>query len=90
MSDAPLRFEGHDSAVIGVIERCGQTPMLVYDYRLLVKSLQAQGLDELEAEEWIAFNMEGGWLGEGTPGILRRGTADEVREWLDLEDWLAP
>jgi hypothetical protein len=78
----PLVFDGCDKAVIGYISRCGQVPMVVYDWSKLVRVFEKQGMSNDEAIEWVSFNCEGGWLGPGTPGILHRGNADFVQEEL--------
>lgn len=79
----PLLFTGCDKAIIGYISRCGQVPMVVYDWNKLVRSFERQGMSHDEAQEWITFNCEGAWLGEGTPGILHRGNADDVMEAIE-------
>ena len=65
----------YDQAFVGVVRRCGQVPVLVYDRELLVEALMGMGNTHLEAIEWIDFNIEGCWIGDGTPGVL-----DKVQE----------
>lgn len=79
----PLLFDGCDKAIIGYIGRCGQVPMVVYDWTKLVRVFEKQGMTNEEADEWVAFNCEGAWLGPGTPGILHRGNAEAVREAIE-------
>ena len=81
----PLWITGADDAVIGTIERCGQTPLVVYDYEKLCAHFERDGMTEDDAVEWISFNVEGAWMGQGTPAILIRGDADDVRERLECE-----
>jgi hypothetical protein len=40
------------------------------------------GMTEEEAHEWVSFNIEGAWVGKGTPAVMYRGDADEAREAL--------
>lgn len=82
MSDKTLTIDGCDDAVIGCIMRCGQVPIVVYDRAKLVECFVGQGMSDEEADEWVAFNIEGAWLGEGTPGILIAGSHDDVQEML--------
>jgi len=79
----PLLLDGCDKAIIGYISRCGQVPMVVYDWARLVRVFERQGMTYEEADEWVAFNCEAAWLGDGTPGILHRGDADTVREAIE-------
>jgi len=81
-NDKTLFFDGCDSAIVGFISRCGQVPVVVYGYRELVRVFERQGMTSDEAEEWVAFNCEGAWVGEGTPGILHRARAATVRETI--------
>ena len=65
----------YDQALVGVVRRCGQHPVLVYDRELLVEALIGMGHSHPEAMEWIDHNIEGCWVGDGTPGVL-----DKVQE----------
>ena len=77
-----LFFDGCDSAIVGLISRCGQVPMVVYGYYELLLVFERQGMTSDEAAEWVSFNCEGAWVGDGTPGILHRANATVVREEL--------
>jgi hypothetical protein len=79
----PKLFDGCDAAVIGYISRCGQVPMVVYEWNRLVRVFQKQGMSHEEAEEWVAFNCECAWVGNGTPGILHKGNVDDVKEAIE-------
>ena len=79
-----LFIDDADYAVIGCIERCGQTPIVIYDYDKLVTHFCSQGMTYCEAEEWVQVNIVGAWVGEGTPGVLFSRSADEIREGLGL------
>ena len=67
-----------DNAILGYYQRCGEDPVVVYDYDLLVKHFVKQGMSDDEAEEWVNFNILGAWVGPGTPAILFRATRDEI------------
>lgn len=65
-----------DEAILGVVERCGKEPYIVYSEEKLIEILESQGMDHEEAVEYFEFNMAGAWMGEGTPGFVS-----------DLERW---
>lgn len=80
--DQTLLLTGIDAAVVGWIHRCGDVPVVIYDRAKVVKHFVKQGMTTDEANEWVSYNIEGAWVGKGTPGILNRGNADKVREVL--------
>jgi hypothetical protein len=68
-----LVMTGFDDCVIGVLERYGMQPVVVYDKETVIHQLIAEGCDSLEgALEYYEFNQLGGWHGEKTPGFLVR------------------
>lgn len=77
IDEGAMLFDGFDDAIIGVFERCGQPVVVAYDYEKCVQALVSQGLTEEEAEEHMSFNVEGGWLGDRTPAVVRRLHAEE-------------
>ena len=80
-------YNGFDGAVIGVGHRCGQPPVVVYDYDRIVKVLVERDLLTLEeAVEWIEHNMVGGWIGDRTPIVMNRMyRAPRRRRTVDAE-----
>ena len=73
MEDDVLLADGLDDAFLGVAHRGGGPPVAVYDYAACVAVLQRdQGWDEEGAEEWMAFNVAGAYVGPQTPFFLRR------------------
>lgn len=71
--DDILQIDGYDSAIIGVGERCGQVPVLVYDGAKIMEMLLLD-MDEDDAHEWYDFNIAGAWLGNNTPLLVTRWT----------------
>ena len=67
-----LTIPGGDAALIGVCCRCGQRPFAVYDFDKLVEVLMESGATREQVREYIAFNIEGAWVGDYTPAIIRR------------------
>jgi hypothetical protein len=75
--DPDLLFaDGFDDAMIGVVRRSGQPPVVVYDRDVCITVLMTQGMTRDEAEEHFAFNTEGAWVGDRTPAFLVR-----AEEW---------
>jgi len=72
-----LEPESLDSALIGWFSRCGQPPVAVYSWDLLVEALEVELGDYGAAVEWIDFNIEGAWLGERTPAIMHRPETED-------------
>ena len=68
--DETLKIPGKDAAVIGWFQRCGQVPVVVYDFARLVEEFQKDGMTQDEAVEWGVINIEGAWVGQGTPAVL--------------------
>mgnify|MGYP001009893774 FL=1 len=75
--ESVLLADGFDDAAIGVVERCGQPPIVVYDYEKCADILvDRDGMLLEEAEEYLDFNSVCAWAGEGTPGWLMLKFAD--------------
>jgi hypothetical protein len=63
----------YDSCIVGVVERCGREPHVLYDAEACIAALAAQeGWDHESASEWFYFNTAGAWVGPYTPGFLHR------------------
>lgn len=79
-----LKADGFEDCAIGVVERCGMHPVLVYDMEKIVKKMMKRdGMSHEEAQEYFDFNIGGAYMGEGTPMFLvakinKNNTLDEV------------
>ena len=68
-----LVMTGYDDCVIGVLERYGREPIVLYDKKKVIEQLIEEGCDDYEgAVEYYEFNQLGGYHGEKTPGFLVR------------------
>lgn len=68
-----LLADGFEDAFVGIARRCGQPSLAVYDCDLCVRVLmERDGMDELEAWEYLEFNSVGAWAGEHTPVWLNK------------------
>mgnify|MGYP003111639308 FL=1 len=71
-----LLADGFDRALVGVAGRCGMAALAVYDRDKCIEILMEEGMDWPEAEEYFCFNVEGAYLGEGTPLFAVLSTPD--------------
>ena len=78
----PLKIDDCDDAIIGIASRCGQVPLLVYDRSKLVQCFVDQGMSVDDADEWVSFNVEGAWMGEGTPIIFNQMSPEESLDFI--------
>jgi len=69
-------MEGYDDCVIGVLERFGTEPVILYDRDRVIDKLIADGLTPEEAVEFYEYNQLGSWVGDRTPGFLVRLPTD--------------
>tara|TARA_R100000353_G_scaffold7127_2_gene9058 strand:+ start:725 stop:964 length:240 start_codon:yes stop_codon:yes gene_type:complete len=76
-----LKWNGFDSAVIGVGERNNTDSMIVYDYNKMVNVLMTRdGMTYEEAGEYIDFNIVGSWIGDTTPIIVNKKSMKQIEE----------
>ena len=68
-----LVMDGYDDCVVGILERYGMEPVVLYDKEKVIQKLVDEGCDSYEgALEYYEHNQLGGWHGEKTPGFLVR------------------
>ena len=68
-----LKIDGHDNAILGpacIWRSNTQVDVLVYDAEIIRENLMKEGMDSEEAREFIEFNIEGAYVGEGTPVLV--------------------
>ena len=71
--ESALVMDGYDDCVIGVMERYGMAPIVIYDKASVIQRLMDEGCDSYEgALEYYEFNQLGGFHGPKTPGFLVR------------------
>ena len=61
-----------DKAIVGIAQRLGLGPVVVYDRDRLLQAFIDEGMSDEDAEEWVGTNVEGAYVGERTPLILSR------------------
>ena len=69
-----LLMDGYDDCVIGILERFGMEPVVLYDKDKVIEKImkESPGGSYEEAVEHYEFNQLGGWHGDKTPGFLVR------------------
>lgn len=73
-----------NKAIVGHFQRCGKPTVVVYDTNKVIKVLmERDGMADDEATEFFNFNMEGAWIGEGTPAFLYRGKRKQIEDLID-------
>ena len=67
-----LVMDGYDDCVIGVLERYGMEPIVLYDKEKVIQRIMdlSPGGTYEEAIEYYSYNQLGGWHGDMTPGFL--------------------
>lgn len=69
-----------DAAIIGITNRCG-TSLVIYDRNRIVAAFMLMNSWSWEtAEEWVSFNTDQAWMGEGTPIIMEPFSDDDEEE----------
>ena len=56
-----------DEAILGVAERCGVSPVVLYDRNKCIDLLVKEGMPRDEAHEYFDFNIVGSYIGDETP-----------------------
>lgn len=65
-----LMADGFDDCVLGVMERIGMEPIIVYDKEKVIQKLMEDGISEEDALDYYYFNIIGAFMGELTPGFV--------------------
>lgn len=62
-----LFMDGFDDCIMGVAERCGMEPVVVYNRNKVLNKLVKDGMDEDEAADYHYNNQASAYMGERTP-----------------------
>ena len=63
-----LIADGFDDAIMGIVERYGMNPVVLYNKDKCLKTLQKRdGMSESEAIDFYYYNIVGAYMGEHTP-----------------------
>tara|TARA_R100000995_G_C3483354_1_gene125459 strand:- start:1000 stop:1242 length:243 start_codon:yes stop_codon:yes gene_type:complete len=67
--DDIYKADGFEDALIGRGQQFN-TSFYVYSYTKCIEILMREGMTEEEALEYFDYNVQGAWVGEGTPIFL--------------------
>ena len=74
-----LLADGFDDAIVGISRKKGSGTSVAYDYSKCVEILMNRdGMDIVEAEEFMEFNVVDAYVGEHTPTFI---------ETMEVEVW---
>lgn len=81
------RADGFESAEIGIMCRCGQSNIIVYDYDKCIKILMKRdGMSYDGAVDFMEFNVVGAWVGDETPGFVHTNKEGYYEQDYAFED----
>lgn len=82
-----IKLEGYDEAIIGpacVLLENETVSRLVYDAEKIREILMKRdGMESDEAREFIEFNIEGAYMGKGTPVLVWPGDMWDEEPWSE-------
>lgn len=67
--DNVMFMDGHDNAILG-LSSCFHSIKVVYSYKKIIKNL-CKYMTYDEAVEYYSYNIQGAYVGEGTPIIMQ-------------------
>lgn len=71
-------WNGMDEALVGYVMNKDLEPIAVYSYSKAVEVFLDQGLEYVDAVEYLHFNLIDAYLGERTPLWLYEGSRPDV------------
>jgi hypothetical protein len=83
--DAML-LDGHDNAIMGMVEIPGIGDIVLYDPQIIVKNLMDGGMTYEEAVEFFMFNINGAYFGTNTPAMFIRLATLEGDNESDVDE----
>tara|TARA_R110001592_G_scaffold302863_1_gene574840 strand:- start:616 stop:864 length:249 start_codon:yes stop_codon:yes gene_type:complete len=80
-----LKADGYNAAIMGIVQRCGQEPVILYDTDKVLEILvYRDGMTYDEAVEFFEFNVLGAWVGDETPAFYSKASLEDLQEEDDL------
>lgn len=67
-----LVADGFDDAIVGTAVRPGSGVVVAYDIRKMEKILVRQGMEVMDAREYLDFNVFPAYVGNKTPTFIDR------------------
>ncbi len=75
--------DGYDSAILGMDT---EYQRVIYSKSKMIDVLIQDGLTELDAMEWLEYNVWDTYVGEHTPIFLHELTKEDIQEWVDRDE----
>ncbi len=79
-----LKADGYNAAIMGLVQRCGQESVILYDTdKILGILVYRDGMTYDEAVEFFEFNILGSWVGDQTPAFFSKASLEDLKEEED-------
>ena len=75
--------DGYDSAILGMDT---EYKRVIYSKSKMIDILIEEGMDDVDAVEWLEYNVWSAYVGEETPIFLHELTKEDINEWVDNDE----
>ena len=75
--------DGYDSAILGMDT---EYKRVIYSKEKMIDILVAEGMSDVDAVEWLEYNVWDAYVGEHTPIFLHKLTKEDIQEWVDNDE----
>ena len=82
-----IKADGFDDAVIGFTQKKGGNFVIVYDVSQMIATLKNRdGMTEEEAVEYFEYNIQGAYVGKGTPVYVFPADMTTIEDLVEALD----
>lgn len=78
-----IYVDGYDSAILGMDT---EYKRVIYSKSKMIDILIEEGMDDVDAVEWLEYNVWSAYVGEETPIFLHELTKEDINEWVDNDE----
>ena len=78
-----IYVDGYDSAILGMDT---EYKRVIYSKSKMIDILIEKGMDDVDAVEWLEYNVWSAYVGEETPIFLHELTKEDINEWVDNDE----
>lgn len=75
--------DGYDSTILGMDT---EYKRVIYSKEKMIDILVAEGMTDVDAVEWLEYNVWNTYVGEHTPIFLHELTKEDIQEWVDNDE----
>jgi hypothetical protein len=75
--------DGYDSAILGMDT---EYKRVIYSKEKMIDILVEEGMTDVDAVEWLEYNVWDAYVGEHTPIFLHELTKEDIQEWVDNDE----